>query len=294
MGALHHKNRAIFKLTGPDTVSFLQGIITNDSETLAENNILYTVMLTSTGRFHFEFFLYQGAQGQNCIYLDTPALFAGDLFKRLRLFKLRADVTLENISDQAHVLTYHGDIPPTDAFAFQDPRHKNLGYRGLIFGEMSHNTQYDDAYYTQLCLQNCIPRAGFELLPEKTIPLEANLEELNALCFTKGCYLGQELTARTKHQGMVRKKLYPVLIEGDTTEAMLKAGITIYEGDHKIGVLLSHEQGRGIAKLHIEHVERENVEGKNVEDYAENPKTWTGILKETKTECCKIKHSPNK
>ncbi len=288
MVALYHTNRTIFKLTGSDTLSFLQGIMTNDSETLAEKEILYTVMLTSTGRFHFEYFLYQG-DTKGAVYLDTPTIFAGDLLKRLRLFKLRSDVTIEDISDHAHVVTYHDIPPPSDSFAFQDPRHLNLGYRGLIFGdrpkEGKGTYKEDESYYTQLCLKNCIPRAGFELLPEKTIPLEANLEELNALCFTKGCYLGQELTARTKHQGMVRKKLYPVFIEGDVSHEMIQGGLTIYDGDRKIGVLLSHEKGIGIAKIRLEDVNS---------DDKETPKTWQGIVKGAKIECCKITHSPSK
>lgn len=278
MQALYHKNRAIFKLQGPDALSFLQGIITNDSKILAENNILYTVMLTSTGRFHFEFFLYQGkGDNEDCLYLDTPALFAKDLFKRMRLFKLRAKVTIDDISDKANVVTYHDNPPPLESFAFQDPRHPSLGYRGILFDKIE-GYQEDEAFYTHLCLKHCIPRAGFELIPEKTIPLEANLEELNALCFTKGCYLGQELTARTKHQGMVRKKLYPVLIEGSISGEALEKGITIYNDARKIGALLSHEKGLGIAKLRIEDVE--NPQGQ--------PKAWQGVSTETKIECCKI------
>ena len=285
MRTLHHKNRAVFKLQGPDTLSFLQGIITNDSETLPEKNILYTVMLTPTGRFHFEFFLYQGNEnGNSCVYLDTPAPFASDLFKRMRLFKLRANVSVEDISDKAHVATYHDAPPPEKSFAFQDPRHPNLGYRGLVSKNITEENQEDDAFYTRLCLKECIPRAGVELIPEKTIPLEANLEELNALCFTKGCYLGQELTARTKHQGMVRKKLYSVLIDGQINDEMLEKGITIYDGDRKVGVLLSYGNDLGIAKLRIEDVK----EGQG------KPKVWQGISTETKTECCKITHIPDK
>ena len=285
MGALHHKNRTVFKLQGPDTLSFLQGIITNNSETIAEKNILYTVMLTPTGRFHFEFFLYQGHEDhKDCIYLDTPALFASDLFKRLRLFKLRANVTIEDISDKTHVVTYHNAAPPPESFAFKDPRHPSLGYRGILFEEIKEEIQEDEAFYTHLCLKHCIPRAGFELIPEKTIPLEANLEELNALCFTKGCYLGQELTARTKHQGMVRKKLYPVSVEGEVNDKALETGITIYDDARKIGVLLSHGKGLGIAKLRIEDVESKQ----------DQPKIWRGVSTDTKIECCKITHFPDK
>ena len=285
MCALYHKNRAVFKLQGPDALSFLQGIITNDSETLAENSILYTVMLTPTGRFPFEFFLYWGHEdGKDCVYLDTPASFASDLFKRMRLFKLRANVTIDDISDKVHVVTYHDDSPPSKRFAFPDPRHPSLGYRGLFFEGITKDYQDDEVFYTDLCLKLCIPRAGFELIPEKTIPLEANLEELNALSFTKGCYLGQELTARTKHQGTVRKKLYPVLIDGQINNEMLEKGITIYDDARKIGVLLSHEKGLGIAKLRIDDVEKKQ----------DQVKVWQGILTETKTDCCKITYSPDK
>ena len=105
MVALYHKNRSVFKLTGPDVVPFLQGVMTNDMETLAEKGILYTVMLTSKGRFHFEFFVYQDPEHKNSVYLDTPAAFSGDLLKRLKIFKLRSEVVIEDVSDAVKVVT---------------------------------------------------------------------------------------------------------------------------------------------------------------------------------------------
>ncbi len=282
MVMLIHKNRSVFKLSGPDTFSFLQGVITNDMETLPEKEILYTVMLTPKGRFHFEFFLYRNPEEKKSLYLETPTAFAGDLLKKLSLFKLRSNVEIKDISQEVFVVTYH-DESPDGELIFKDPRCEQLGYRGLYFGVLTERAREDESFYRSLCIDHCIPRAGFELLPEKTIPLEANLEELGALSFTKGCYLGQELTARTKHQGLVRKKLYTVGVDGDMIEEMLQKGVIIYGDDHKIGELLSYEQGKGIAKLRIEEVE----EHKDLI-------YWQGILKETKTECCTIKYLPHK
>ncbi len=248
---LVHDDRAVIEVTGPDAVSFLQGVFTNDVTKLSDQGIQYNLMLTPQGRFHFEAIAHD--YGEDIIYLDTPKVFAEQFHKRLRIYKLRADVSI-SLLDSVKVVTV--DVPcDSHAKLKLDPRNPNLGYRGLLFTD-DHEFEHNTVLFKEKCLKLCIPEAGHELIPEKTIPLEANMEELNALCFDKGCYLGQELTTRTKHQGLVRKKLFAVEAQSwDTSQQDIETPIDLYVGDTKAGQLLSFKNGYGIAKLRIEHVQ---------------------------------------
>jgi folate-binding protein YgfZ len=251
--------------------------MTNDIGLLTpQQPLLYTAMLTPQGRFYGDFFLHAGPKADD-LYLDVAKDFEEHLLKRLRLYKLRAVVEISNALTACFVVTQHG-LPEVLEGLYLDPRSPDLGYRGLVFDSLPEDSQENPASYTKLCLKNGIPRYGIELIPEKTIPLEGNMEEMNALSFTKGCYVGQELTARTKHQGLVRKKLFPVQVEGNLTQRQWAEGIVIEDAGQKVGELLSAEQGLGIAKLRLEFLQEP---GSNV---------WSGLLKDAKTECCKIRY----
>lgn len=272
MTYLHHHNRSVIKVHGPDSLSFLQGVLTNDVMKLPEAKIQYNLMLTPQGRYHFDGILYYQQDDRDnsdtpsyTVYIDTDAKRADAFYKRLRLYKLRAEVTLEILDPlDVFVLTSFDETNLTQSTLIhkdhmrRDPRHPNLGYRGLYFPnpedkqdaqqcEFSSNT----SDYDLLCLKLCIPRSDIELILEKTIPLEANMEALNALCFNKGCYLGQELTTRTKHQGLVRKQLYTVNVynEEESDDHSLTLPQKLYIEDQKVGELLSQSGEYGIAKL---------------------------------------------
>ena len=277
-------DRAVIQVKGPDCVSFLQGVVTNDVTQLQDTKILYSLMLTPQGRFHFECMLHEAPKNLDhtepdhldSIFIDTDAATAPALLKRLKIYKLRADVTLTLMDEVSVCVSDESTLENYDTIALhRDPRHPNLGYRGIDFtGDTKKQNDATDqnqdqnedqdqdsetAYHT-VCLSLCIPRPGRELISEKTIPLEANMEALNAICFEKGCYLGQELTTRTKHQGLVRKHLFSVrAIETSYHLTTDQFPLTLYAHNQneikKAGELLSFEEGHGIAKLRDETIE---------------------------------------
>lgn len=248
MPLLHHADRSIIKVAGADSVSFLQGVLTNDIPAMTSPSLQYNLMLTPTGRFHFEALVFS-YNNDEALYIDTPTAFVDEFYKRLRMYKLRANVTLEILEPSAKVVTSHNQ--DDHGCLLKDPRHQDLGFRGIIFDNIDI-LAFDTSDYNKTAMALGIPRAGYELIPETTIPLEANMEALNALNFRKGCYLGQELTTRTKHQGLVRKTLYPVTIKGSVDTSLLP--LKLFQDGSVAGQLLSTIDDIGIAKLRIDCV----------------------------------------
>jgi folate-binding protein YgfZ len=253
MYCVYHKERAILKLEGPDTRPFLQGLITNNMDLLAPDKPLYAFFLTSQGRYQFEALLFQKEQS---IYLDVAAHTKENLVKFLKLYKLRAQVTLQETT--AEVWSVHdGDLQDqlaAEDLSSSDPRDPRLGQRVLKFSSTLFPEPQSEQRYEHLRLILGIPKAGQELIAGKTIPLEARLEEHHGIDFTKGCYLGQELQARIKHQGLIRKNLFPVQFSQALPAALEESAKTIYQGLEKVGTVTSHLETLGIAKLRLEAV----------------------------------------
>lgn len=265
---IYHENRSVLKLSGKSTLDFLQGLIANDIRRLSPSQSLYAVMLTSQGRFHFEFFIFLSSNSE--VYLETPKAYVLELEKRLKLYSLRAEVKIEPTLLKS--VTFHGDwdkvfkdLMPREGAASQeswgilsvDPRQAGMGMRSILWESLPQSIlniskeETQDIYET-LRLKYCLPEVGKELMPEKTIPFDANLDDLNVLSFDKGCYLGQELIARTKYQGLVRKKLYPVHLLGlkDLEDP------TLFFNEEKVGTLSSEKDSYGIAKIYTEAVRK--------------------------------------
>ncbi|MEX0369754.1 MAG: folate-binding protein YgfZ [Tateyamaria sp.] len=194
-------DRHVFRLSGPDTIGFLQGLVTNDVGGLAQG-LVYAALLTPQGKFIADFFL---APDGDDVLLDAQADQADMLRQRLSMYKLRADVSLADAG--LHVHRGVGDVPD-DGFA--DPRHPEMGWRAY----RSTSQTSDMVDWTALRVAHMIPATGIELTPD-TFILEAGFEALNGVDFRKGCYVGQEVTARMKHKTTLRKGLARVRVEGD-------------------------------------------------------------------------------
>lgn len=251
-------NRSFLTLEGPDRFKFLQGLITNDINKVSEENCLYAALLTPQGRFLHDFFIYQA---NDKLYLDVRSDRVEDLLRRLNLYKLRSNVNLRQ--EDASIICLFGDdisdleegqrYATEDFIAYVDPRLKDQGLR-VIFSDSipdEFNAQKVSLHeYEELRLRLGLPEAGSDMLIEKEIPLEAGLDELHAIDWNKGCYLGQELNARTKHRGQVRKRLFPVEFEGNALEPL---SVITWNGK-KVGTMRSSHKNRGIARLSIEAV----------------------------------------
>ncbi|MDW4497064.1 folate-binding protein [Sulfitobacter sp. D35] len=235
-------DRRILRLSGRDTTDFLQGIVTNDVRKL-EQGLVYAALLTPQGKYIADFFLVpDGAD----VLLDVAEPLGDALAQRLALYKLRADV--EIVDSGLHLHRGLGDAPP-DAFA--DPRHPALGWRA--YRETPQDAQ--DVDWTALRVEHLVPETGIELTPD-TFILEAGFDRLSGVDFRKGCYVGQEVTARMRHKTELRKGLVRVRIEGPAGP-----GTEIMADGKAAGRLLSRAGEHAIAYLRFDRAGSEMLAG---------------------------------
>ncbi|MBX9786495.1 MAG: folate-binding protein [Alphaproteobacteria bacterium] len=234
-------HRGVIEIEGEDKATFLQGLISNDINLVTPEQAIYATLLTPQGRFLFDFFI---TEKNGAFLLDVEAARLDALLKKLSLFKLRSKVTLKARPDlKVYALWGERDFPKE---AYLDPRLEALGAR--LMGKTIPNISAEE--YDLHRLKLGVPEGGIDLFPEKAILLESGLDELHAISWTKGCYMGQELTARTKYRGLVRKRLFPVKIEGPTPEN----GAEVFLGGTPVGEMRSSRNGYGLALLRIEAV----------------------------------------
>ncbi len=222
--------RRILKITGSEAESFLQGLVTNDLKRL-DQGLVYAALLTPQGKYLADFFLLRH---EGAILLDVDAGLAPMLMQRLSLYKLRADVQIAETG-----MALRRGTGPAPEGALPDPRHPDLGWR--LYGAEGGT---DGTDFDRIRVAHCIPETGIELTPETYI-LEAGFERLGGVDFRKGCYVGQEVTARMKHKTELKKGLALVAVHG---EAPVGTEITTQDGK-SAGTLYTQSGGRGIAWL---------------------------------------------
>lgn len=204
--------RNVIVIEGPDRLAFLNGLISNDLKKIVPGQAIYATLLTPQGRFLFDFFILEHNEAY---LLDVEAARSGDLLKRLRMYKLRSDIELKETNYKVAVSLKSAAAP--DLLHFSDPRLPALGMRAFVLDAAEGDESLDA--YEEKRMEYGIPESGIELIPEKSILLENGLDELQAIDWQKGCYMGQELTARTRYRGLVRKRLLPFKIEGVLPQA---------------------------------------------------------------------------
>lgn len=232
--------RTVFRLTGSERHSFLQNLVTNDLDKLA-HGLIYAAILTPQGKYLADFFL---APADDAILLDVDSNLAQGLAQRLNMYRLRADVQISTTDIQP---SRGVDTTPEGAFA--DPRHPALGWRAYD-GRPTQNIDWD-----ALRVAHVIPETGIELGPDTYI-LEAGFERLNGVDFRKGCYVGQEVTARMKHKTELRKGLVQVSITG---AAPVGSPITV--NDKPVGTLFTQSGGQAIAYLRFDRAKPDMYAG---------------------------------
>jgi folate-binding protein YgfZ len=229
-------NRTVLSVTGADASHFLQGLVTNDVEKIAQG-LVYAAMLTPQGKYLADFLMVSLPDG--AIGLDVDAGLAPTLAQRLNMYKLRADV---QIADSG--LFVHRGTDATPSGALPDPRHPMLGWR--LYYDQPGNAPVID--WTAIRVAHMIPETGIELVPNETFILETNFEAISGVDFRKGCYVGQEVTARMKHKTELRKGLAQV----DIVDGAAETGDPILSGEKAAGTLLSQSGGRGLAYLRFD------------------------------------------
>ncbi|MEE2655942.1 MAG: hypothetical protein VX434_09300 [Pseudomonadota bacterium] len=260
-------DRDILSITGPDSLAFLQGIVTNDLEKLNDKIALYSAILTPQGKYLHDFFIFE-VDGN--IYIDCPKNQIDSIEKKLNMYRLRANLEITKPGDAYSVfsLTGPGVIDITQAeeglinselsgkgIIFFDPRLNQLGARAVLKKNSAIDIIINKGFikkdyenYNELQISMGIPGGIDVEFLRGAFPLELGFSELNAISFEKGCYVGQEVTARMKVRNLVKKRLVPVLFDG----ASLKAGTTIYIQDKPVGQVFAAANDKGVVMFRIE------------------------------------------
>ena len=229
-------NRAVLRLSGEGVRDFLQGIVTNDMALLAPGKPLWAALLAAQGKVLFDFILW-AEDGD--VLVDCEAGRADELARRLTLYRLRRPINIAR--DETLVVHWSGSGGQGDA----DPRLAARGQRGLA-GADGPGEGYD-AHRMALG----VAEGAAELGVDKTLWLEANAVELNGVSFTKGCYVGQENTARMHHRDKVRRRMMPVRLAGDPGD---ETGLRTPDGK-AAGELRAAVGNTGIAWLRMEQAD---------------------------------------
>jgi folate-binding protein YgfZ len=239
-------NRALIHITGQDRFAFLQGLISQDIEKLKTHPLIYGAFLTGNGKFLYDFF---ALETEDTIILDVMHHdenghdIAAEFAKKLGFYTLRRDVQINY--DPAPITIYadmHGHI------GIPDPRHTALGNR--VYHIKNHDQCDDYALYESVRIKHAIPDGRRDMVAEKATLIESNLHLLNGVDFEKGCYMGQELTARMYHRGLAKKHFYPVM-----SCDFIEIGADLMDKDHRIGEMrssyfcASHQKWLGLALL---------------------------------------------
>lgn len=266
-------SRTMLAVGGEDRVGFLQGLLTNDVRRVAPGRTLYALLLTPQGKFLHDLFI---ADGGDSLLLDVESERREDLERRLKMYRLRAKVTFTSRADDLAVFAVFGADALTalgleaergaakpfgGGIAYADPRLPDLGARLILPREgaaaaLAGFEERPFAEYDRLRLTLGVPDGSRDLAVEKALPIESNLDAFNAISFDKGCYVGQELTARTRYRAPIRKRLLPVTVDGPMPEP----GTPILLGETEAGRLFSGRDGLALALLRLEAVERSRAE----------------------------------
>jgi folate-binding protein YgfZ len=238
-------DRGVVELAGEDRAGFLQGLVSNDVAGLSPGEAVWTALLTPQGKWLADFFVLAAADRW---LLECERTQAPLVVKTLSRFRLRSKVTLNEVSDGFFVgAAWDGAEPPAGALAFRDPRLPEAGWRFLASTPVQGSGDYE---LHRLTLG--LPGGSRDLEAEKSVLLEAGFDELGGVSWTKGCYMGQELTARTRYRGLVKRRLVPVAISGALPESGTKV---LDAAGAEVGEMRSgHEAGLGMAVLRLEAI----------------------------------------
>ena len=268
------EDRGILYINGADAKEFLQNMISNDINKVSEDSSCFASLLTPQGKFLFAFIIIKHKSGY---FIDCEKSQTEALFKQLSVYKLRSKVEIMNLSNEFVVAAFNKEkflefegskdiagntIKYREDSILLDPRNKNLGARLIINLEKLYlslkKLELKDSpisEYYELSHQLGIPQKNMNELQNKLFGIECNFEELNGIDFKKGCYVGQENTARIKLKNKLSKRLLPIyLIEGEINQDDL-----IYNGDFEIGkVLISNEYPFALIKYLDDNFNQEN------------------------------------
>lgn len=257
-------NRRLLKLAGEDAASFLQGLVTNDISRLAEGQMLYAAMLSPQGKFLHDFFV---ALWKGGYWIDCDASRIENLLQRLMLYRLRSKVTIEHAANGMGVGALWGGTLPAggaqELLLAADPRLSVMGARmiggtedmaGWCAAQAAQGlVESRPEAYEEWRIRHGVPDGAQDMVVDRSLIMEFGFEQLHGVDFKKGCYVGQEVTARTKFRSHLKKCLHCVQADAN---AMPPAGTEIRCGDMSVGEMCSSSGASGLALLRTEEFDK--------------------------------------
>lgn len=244
------EDRGVIDVSGEDAARFLHNLVTNDILSLTAGQARFAALLTPQGKILFDFVVF--ALGEGRFLLDCPLSLAADLAKRLTMYKLRAKITVADLSDRLEVVAFpDADAPPAVAAvaAAPDPRAAALGWRAIAEkGSLPAPGALAD--YETRRIRAGVPKGGVDFNYADAFPHEADMDLLAGLDFKKGCYVGQEVVSRMKHRGLVRKRVTPYRAAGGAPAP----GEAIRAGEIEIGITGSAAGEEGLALIRLDRL----------------------------------------
>jgi tRNA-modifying protein YgfZ len=234
--------RGVIEIAGDDRVTFLQGLVSNDAAEARAGRAVWAALLTPQGKWLADFFILAEPDR---LLLDAERAQLPALAQRLSRFRLRSKVVI-GARDELSVYAAWDGAWTRGGIAAPDPRLPDAGWRVLAAEPLQTTASADEWDWHRLALG--LPDGSRDLEAEKTVLLEAGFDELGGVSWTKGCYMGQELTARTKYRGLVKRRLVPVEVEGP----LPSAGTPVLRNGVEVGTMRSGRDERGLAVLRLD------------------------------------------
>lgn len=263
--AIKLTTRSVLAISGAEARALLQGLISNNIDAVSEDNAIYAALLTPQGKILADFFIAEHAgEDDSVMLLDCETARKDDLVRRLMMYRLRADMEIVDKSEKFDVWALIGAEGLTNAGAaetccggviFTDPRLSALGRRAILpTGNAPKAEEAAEDQYDRHRLALGVPDGSQDIAIEKRLMLEANFEELGGVDFTKGCYIGQELAARMKYRGRVRKRILPVKVTRNGDAPLPAPGSAIKLNGKAAGEMCSGRDDRALAILRVEDI----------------------------------------
>jgi folate-binding protein YgfZ len=259
MQAAFLPDRGVVKVSGEDARNFLNGLVTTDVSELKPGLAKFGALLTPQGKIIADFLITEAPAGHGGGFLfDCPRALAQALTDKLRFYKLRAKVTVENLSDSLGVIAaWGGELAMQPDLTFADPRAGTLGFRILAPQELAAKVAVligadlvEPGAYEAQRIACGVPRGGLDFIYGDAFPHETNMDRLHGVDFDKGCYVGQEVVSRMQHRGTARTRTVKIILDGPAPEA----GASILAGDKPVGTIGSAADGKGLALVRTDRV----------------------------------------
>jgi folate-binding protein YgfZ len=259
-------DRGIVKVSGDDARRFLHGLVTANIETIAPSTARFGALLTPQGKIIVDFIIVEAEPGDGGgFFLDCPRPLVETLVGKLTFYKLRAKVTVEDLSERLAVMAvWEGDARTDYGLCYSDPRLPALGTRIMLPAHVAETAAaelgaelVDASAYEAHRIALAVPRGGLDFIYGDAFPHESNMDQLAGVDFAKGCFIGQEVVSRMQHRGSARTRVMAVRFDGFAPEA----GLPVTAGEKTVGTMGSSAAGCGLAILRLDRAAEAMAQG---------------------------------